>query len=373
MALYLGFDVRSESMTAVVVEIAATRRIAFHHQVTFESPDAWEDALDSVMTTLATAAELDIENLRAVSGAAPEDDNGRTIPGAALLALHPSRPLGPQLRAIVGDDELEAMRRLPRAFFADLLMAPYWRRRYALPSAPVVAWQTTHASTLIGHGIIRPGLILISLGITDTAAGVDGRCAFRNGSLARDWIRLEHRLDEDGFARLLEQRPGNDGLIMLPWLEHETTPAVAHTGLRRFAFDRLDAGRNVRGLVEGQVMALANHAATLTGAPIDRVIVTGAESANRALLQVMANVFGADVYRLEVVDAAALGAALRAYHADRLISGDPVSWEAAVSGFADPHPGHRVTPNPKHVMTYARLRRDYAILERLHKDRRPIC
>ncbi len=373
MPLYLGFDVRADSLTAIVIEIAETRRIAFHRTVTFDSPEEWEEALDRLLATLAMAADVDLHALRGISGAAPGDVNGHAIPGAALLALNPSRPLAPQLLAIVTEDELRTMHASPCAFFADLLMAPYWRQRYSLPSVPVVEWHTTHVSTLVGHGIFRPGELLISLGVNDTVADFGGAHTFRNGSLARDWIRLEHRLDEDALAHLLEQRPGNDGLIMLPWLEPESTPVVAYPGLRRFGFDRFDAARNVRGLIEGQLMALANHAATLSGAPIDRVTVTGAESANRALLQVMSNVFGADVYRLDVVDAAALGAALRAYHAERVSSGEPVSWEAVVSGLAEPNPGHRVTPNPKHVATYARLRRDYAILERLHQDRRPIC
>ena len=120
-------------------------------------------------------------------------------------------------------------------------------------------------------------------------------------------------------------------------------------------------------------MAIANHAADVSNAPIERVIATGGAAANRAILQVMANVFGADVYRLEVGNSAALGAALRAYHADRLAAGEPVSWKTVVSGFTEPRPGHRVAPNPKHVAIYARLREDYATLERLHQDRRPIC
>ena len=87
----------------------------------------------------------------------------------------------------------------------------------------------------------------------------------------------------------------------------------------------------------------------------------------------MANVFGAEVYRLDTGHSAALGAALRAFHADRLAAGEPVSWTTVVSGFTDPKPGHRVSPNPKYVSTYAELRKDYAMLERLHRDRSPIC
>ena len=87
----------------------------------------------------------------------------------------------------------------------------------------------------------------------------------------------------------------------------------------------------------------------------------------------MANVFGVDVYRLDVGNSAALGAALRAYHADRRAAGDDLPWPAVVSGFTEPKPGYRVSPNPKHVAMYAQLRKDYAILERLHSSRDPIC
>lgn len=118
-------------------------------------------------------------------------------------------------------------------------------------------------------------------------------------------------------------------------------------------------------------MALANHAGSL-GGRVEKIIATGGAAANRSLLQVMANVFGVDVYRLDVENSAALGAALRAYHGERLIAGEPVSWKTVVAGLAEPKPGYRVSPNPKHVAIYAQLRREYAILEKLHKDRRPI-
>jgi hypothetical protein len=372
MPLYLGFDVRSESLTAMVIEIAAVRRVVFHRSIDFDSPLMWEEALDEVMSELATHAELDFDDLRGISGSATDEEPSPSIPSAALLALRPSRPLAPQLRAIASDEELRAMRGSPRSFFTQLLASSYWQKRYSIPRVRMVPWETTQASTLLGTGIIRPGLLLASLGAHDTLAGVDGVLTFRNGWLAREWIRAEHQLDWDQFASLLEQQPGNNGYVMLPWLEPEITPLVAYPGLRRFGFDHVDAGPNVRGLVEGQIMAMANHASDLSDIPVDRLIVTGDEAANRALLQVMANVFGVDVYRLDVPNAAALGAALRAYQADRLDSIEPVSWKTVVSGFTEPNPGHRVWPNPRHVAMYAELRREYAILEQLHKDRPPI-
>lgn len=271
-------------------------------------------------------------------------------------------------------------------------LSSYWQKRYSFPPAAIVNWSGDNPGSLVGTGVIRPGILAVSLGTSDTVFACTPHpgprpahvfrspngdfmslVCFRNGSLAREWIRFEHRLDWDAFANLLEQQPGNHGYIMLPWLETEITPHVPHAGVRRFGFDRFDAGRNVRGLVEGQMMAMANHAADVSAEPIERIIATGGAATNRAILQVMANVFGVDVYRLDVENSAALGAALRAYHADRLTAGEPVSWKTVVSGFTEPNPGHRVSPNPKLVTLYEELRREYAILERLHKDRRAIC
>jgi xylulokinase len=257
---------------------------------------------------------------------------------------------------------------------------------------PLLPWTGDNPSSLVGTGVIREGVLAVSLGTSDTVFSCTPQPArnsshvfrsptgdfmnlvcFRNGSPAREWMRLEHRLDWADVAKMLEQSPGNDGGVMLPWLETEITPRIAHPGLRRFGFDRHDVAANMRGLIEGQMMALANHSAAVSETPVDRVIATGGAAVNRSILQVMANVFGVEVYRLDVENSAALGAALRAYHADRLAAGEPVSWKTVVSGFTDPIPGHRVSPNPKHVAMYAQLRRDYAILERLHKDRRPLC
>jgi xylulokinase len=196
---------------------------------------------------------------------------------------------------------------------------------------------------------------------------------FQNGSLAREWIRREHRLDWDGVAEILETPSDTSGCLMLPWLEAEITPRIRAAGLRRFGFDRYDTAMNVRGLIEGQMMSIANHAAGVGTTRIETVIATGGAAANRAILQVMANVFGVDVYRLDVDNSAALGAALRAYHADRLAAGEPVTWNTAISGFTDPHPGHRVSPNPRLAAMYADMRAHYALLEKIHKDREPIC
>ena len=77
----------------------------------------------------------------------------------------------------------------------------------------------------------------------------------------------------------------------------------------------------------------------------------------------MADVFGADVYQLEVGNSAALGAALRAYHADLVSQGSPTSWEDVIRGFVEPAAASVVRPRQEHQAMYAELARVRAMCE----------
>lgn len=262
-------------------------------------------------------------------------------------------------------------------------LSTYWQRRYGFPPAKVVAWSGDNPCSLVGTGIIHTGHVAVSLGTSDTvfgwtaepAAGVShvfgsptggfmSLVCFRNGSLARERIRDAYALDWDGFARALEDTaPGNDGALMLPWFEPEITPHVSEAGVRRFGLDEHDLARNVRAVVEAQMMSMANHSAALTGGRTERIVAVGGASANRAILRVMADVFDAEVCQLAVGNAASLGAALRAFHADRFTSNSPLAWNDVIAEFTDPVPGSRVLPVPSHVAIYADLKMRYAEIE----------
>lgn len=406
MPLYLGLDAGTQGLTAIVIEIeGALRRIVFNRTLNFDrdlpsygttggmrraaegdlyaSPVMWADALDRMLGRLAAAAEIEVERIHAIAGAAHtlDPDLHQHLPDPR--ALDPSVALAAQLQTTSPiARRFDTLAAYIEALItgADQRLAPYWRNRFALPPATIVPWTDDRAAAAIGTGIIRDGVIAVAFGTNDTVTSCVGDAApgasllaFRNGSLPRELLRIEHRLDWDAVATLLEQAPGNDGCVMLPWFELETTPPIAYAGARRFGFNRYDTARNVRGLIEGQLMAMANHVTAVTGSAVEKVIATGGAARNRAILQVLANVFGADVCRLDTEHAVALGAALRAYHADRLATGEPVSWKTVVSGFTDPKPGHRVSPNPRHVAIYRELRKDYAMLEKLHQYRRPVC
>lgn len=263
-------------------------------------------------------------------------------------------------------------------------LAPYWRR-HGFPPVPVVAWSGDNPCSLVGTGLVREGLVAVSLGTSDTVFGfmreprVDaggtghvfgsptggymGLTCFKNGSLARERVRDAYGLDWAGFEEALRRTPpGNAGGIMLPWFEPEITPLVLDPGVRRHGLDPTDADANVRAVVEAQTMALRWHSRWM-GVRVDTIHATGGAAVNREILQVMADVFGATVHPFGVGNSAALGAALRAYHADETASGRTLDWDHVVAGFTDTEPGRRVTPRPEHGAIYESLLARYADCE----------
>jgi xylulokinase len=274
--------------------------------------------------------------------------------------------------------------RLPAIVSADTIigtLAVSWRGRFGLPPAKLVVWTGDNPSSLIGTGLINEGRVAVSLGTSDTIFGlmrqprVDpggtghvfgaptgdymGITVFTNGSLARERVRDDHGLDWAAFSHALRSTPpGNHGRLMLPWFVPEITPHVAVPGVRRIDLDPHDVAGNVRAVVEGQMMAMANHSAWM-GVAVREIHATGGASANTDILQVMADVFDADVRRFEVGNSACLGAALRAWHADVKASGAPLDWPDIVRDLAQPT-GAPISPRPEAAVVYRDLRVRYA-------------
>jgi xylulokinase len=265
-------------------------------------------------------------------------------------------------------------------------LSPYWMRRYNLPPARVVVWSGDNPCSLVGTGLVSEGLVAVSLGTSDTIFGIMptprpsedgtghvfasptgaymGMTVFKNGSLARERIRDAYRMSWADFSAALTRTPaGNHGKTLLPWFDPEITPLVLTPGVRRHQLDASDADANVRAVVEAQMMALALHSRWM-GVRIRKIYATGGAAANRDILQVMADVFDAEVLQLETGNSAALGAALRAFHADRAAEGRPLPWEEIVSGFVTPKLDSKLKPHASHVATYKRLIETYGERER---------
>jgi xylulokinase len=193
---------------------------------------------------------------------------------------------------------------------------------------------------------------------------------FANGSLARERVRDAFGLDWSRFSAALRRTPaGNHGALMLPWFVPEITPHVEHAGVRRRNLEGGDAERNVRAVVEAQALSMRLHSRWIVERPRE-IRVTGGAAENDDVLQVIADVFAAEVVRLRTTHSAALGSALRAYHADCLASGHEMAWAEVVAGFTDPAPGEPVRPRAANIPVYEKLLSDYERFEAANLDRR---
>jgi len=264
-------------------------------------------------------------------------------------------------------------------------LSRYWQERFGLPPAKVIAWSGDNPCSLVGVGLVKEGRLAISLGTSDTVFGlmreprVDatgtghvfgaptgdymGLTCFKNGSLAREHVRDRFGLSWPTFSESLRRTPaGNGGRLMLPWLEPEITPTVLTPGIRRYGLDPGDADGNVRAVVEGQQMAMALHSRWMN-VTVDTIHATGGAAANRDVLQVMADVFGAVVYQLQVGNSAALGAALDAFHGAAVADGTAMSWDDAIEGFVEPIGESALRPDPERHAVYRELIEVYAACE----------
>jgi xylulokinase len=262
----------------------------------------------------------------------------------------------------------------------------FWQARCGMPPARVVAWSGDNPCSAIGTGLVTEGRLAISLGTSDTVFGLTRTArpdpggsghvfasatgdflditVFRNGSLAREQVRQDASLSWEDFSQVLaETPPGFDGRLLLPWYEPEITPSAPVAGVHRHRLAPGDALGHVRAVVEAQMMSMALHSRWMQ-VKVDTIFATGGAARNRAILQVMADVFGAEVHQLEVGNSAALGAALRACHADMLADGQSVPWEEIVDVFVEPASDGIVRPIADHHRAYQDLLPKYEAFER---------
>ena len=267
-------------------------------------------------------------------------------------------------------------------------VSPYFVKKFGLnPEAQTLVWSGDNPCSVVGLGLIREGMVAISLGTSDTYFGSMKKCrtdehgeghvfgsptgdymtliCFKNGSLAREKIRDAYGIkDWEKFGEALKAAPpGNNGGILLPWFEAEIVPRVNRPGIHRFDLDEKDAAANCRAIVEAQMMSMRLHSQWMKVAP-DCIYATGGASQDSSILQIMADVMNCRVLRIEVAKSAALGAALRAAHGWLIHAGEKPKWEKLVAGFTKPIPGSEIRPNPKAAKVYDQFIKKYARCER---------
>lgn len=265
--------------------------------------------------------------------------------------------------------------------------------KYGFPAdCRVIAFSGDNPCSLAGLRLEHPGEIAISLGTSDTvfaalsepkpsaseghifASPVDPEgymalVCYKNGSMTREDIRNRCANGSwDDFNQALANTPaGNEGRIGFYRKEPEITPPILTTGADRFAADDqpVDAfpdDAEIRAVVEGQFLSMRLHGANI-GIDASKILATGGASTNPAILQVIADVFGVDVYTADKPNSASLGAAYRALHGAACArKGEFIPFAEALSG--EPAMTVAARPNGEAHAVYNGMLERYARLEK---------
>lgn len=260
-------------------------------------------------------------------------------------------------------------------------ISPALAKRYGFAATcSIVPWTGDNPASAIGLGLVHDGHCALSLGTSDVLFAISAArpamppaghiffsptgdhmalFCFANGSLAREAVKDAHHLDWPGFsAALARTAPGNGGRLMLPWFRPEIVPRVARAGVVRSGFGPDDVDGEVRAVVEGQFLSMRLRAAS-AGIRPTLLRATGGAAANRDILQVAADVFQCPVQRSNITNTAALGAAVRAAHANQRAAG----WNGLVAAAVEPQLGPAVEPRRGQAGVYEELAKSYAALE----------
>jgi xylulokinase len=221
-------------------------------------------------------------------------------------------------------------------------VSPYFFKKYGLAEDCRTALFTgDNPASLVGMGATTPGNVVISLGTSDTffaampgpktdpngfghvfgnpAGGFMSLICFRNGSLAREALRDQLGLDWSAFDRdaLAVTREAAGANLMLPFFGPEITPRHDFSGpvFQGSSEFKTDPALQVRALLEGQFLNMRLHSQWME-VKTERIRLTGGASKNDGIAQLVADIFQAPVERLDVLNSAALGAALIAAAAD---------------------------------------------------------
>ncbi|KAL3280306.1 hypothetical protein HHI36_017795 [Cryptolaemus montrouzieri] len=235
-------------------------------------------------------------------------------------------------------------------------ISPYFLERYGFnKDCKVVACSGDNPSSLIGMGLEKDWLA-VSLGTSDTLflwlsdpkTVLNGHIlcnpldpeaymamlCFKNGSLTRERIRNKHADKSwDKFDELLESTPrGNFGYIGLYFDVEEILPVAIGEHrynkegkkLSKFSSSEIE----IRAAIEGQFLTRRLFAEDI-GFQIGegtKILATGGASKNKAILQVLSDIFGCPVYIQDVVNSAMIGAACQAKIGYSGKSGDVFSY-----------------------------------------------
>jgi len=260
-------------------------------------------------------------------------------------------------------------------------LSEYYSKYGLKTGIPVIVWSGDNPCSLIGTGAAEPGVAVISLGTSDTffaamrdfktdpdgyghvfgnpAGGFMSLICFSNGSLAREEVKKDCNVSWEYFDSLPENKtlPGNKGNLMLPYFSTESTPVVLNPEVKyNFFTDKADSETKIRCILESQALSMRLHSSWM-GETFTRIRVTGGASNCVPFLQILADVFQAQIEKIAITDSAGLGAALRAANAIAKVPFHKLFDQFTASK-------EIISPNPGNTAIYSDALKRYANLEK---------
>ncbi|XP_042327836.1 xylulose kinase [Sceloporus undulatus] len=261
-------------------------------------------------------------------------------------------------------------------------ISPYYIQRFGFnPNCKVVAFTGDNPAILVMVAYISLGTSdTLFLWIKQPKPALEGHifCSpidteaymallcYKNGSMMREKIRDEIASGswEEFSKALVSTTVGNEGNVGFYFDVLEIIPNAE--GIHRFnkhneRVTTFPKEVEIRALIEGQFMAKWIHAEKLGYKilPTTRILATGGASHNKAILQVLSDVFSAPVYTIDTANSACLGSAYRAIHG--LVAETSVSLTDVVK--LAPGPKLVATPTAGVAQVYQSLLKRYMDLE----------
>jgi xylulokinase len=254
-------------------------------------------------------------------------------------------------------------------------ISPYFVEKYDFaPDTLLIPWSGDNPNSLIGIGLTTERKAAISLGTSDTyfaylkQISVDlsaeghlfgaptgdymGLICYKNGSLAREKIKVMFNLSWKAFSAILRTTPpGNYGKIMLPYFFPEIVPLVLKPEVYRFGFSEDDSEGNVRAIIEAQFLSMRLHSEWVREEP-EEIYATGGASTNIEILEIAANIFNTNIRQFDVTNSAALGAALRSSKSYYDSIGNEIDWTELVDQFLNIQKSVVIIPDKRYIALY---------------------
>ena len=209
------------------------------------------------------------------------------------------------------------------------------------PGVPVVGGAGDQAANGVGTGAVEPGTVAVSLGTSGVVFAATDRPVVDAGARLHSfchavpgrWHQMGVMLSAAGSLRWFRDAiapdvsftdlsleagtvaPGSDGLLFLPYLTGERTPHPDPEARGAFVGLTVRHARAhlTRAVMEGVAFGLRDSLEIIREqSDVREIRVAGGGAASPVWLQILADVFGAEVRTVHVPESAAYGAALLA-------------------------------------------------------------